>query len=180
MVNFLGLDVWRWVYILNPMASIITDYRYMLLYGLPPIKHTVFALVEAASLWWSGTGSSGPCRPGSARSCRRSCYRRYSYLSDPCPPLQTESEHHRCCQLPRRFQEVRHRPRPQPHLPGGAGEPCAPRSRPRSSSGRCATCPSTCPSGKTVGIIGNNGSGKSTALKLISGILRPTSGSRSA
>lgn len=30
--------------------------------------------------------------------------------------------------------------------------------------------------GKTVGIIGNNGSGKSTALKLISGILRPTAG----
>ena len=33
------------------------------------------------------------------------------------------------------------------------------------------------PVGKTVGIIGDNGSGKSTALKLISGILRPTSGS---
>ncbi|MGE5620767.1 MAG: ABC transporter ATP-binding protein [Sphingomonadaceae bacterium] len=32
------------------------------------------------------------------------------------------------------------------------------------------------PEGKTVGIIGDNGSGKSTALKLISGILKPTSG----
>jgi ABC-type glutathione transport system ATPase component len=33
------------------------------------------------------------------------------------------------------------------------------------------------PLGQTVGIVGDNGSGKSTALKLISGILRPTTGS---
>ncbi len=32
------------------------------------------------------------------------------------------------------------------------------------------------PVGQTVGIIGNNGSGKSTALKIISGIIKPTSG----
>jgi ABC-type polysaccharide/polyol phosphate export permease len=47
-LNFLGVDVWRWVYILNPMASLITDYRYILLYGLPPIRHTLFAVVESA------------------------------------------------------------------------------------------------------------------------------------
>jgi len=46
-MQLLGMDVWRWVYILNPMSSIITDYRYTLLYGLPPIRHTLFALVEA-------------------------------------------------------------------------------------------------------------------------------------
>lgn len=33
------------------------------------------------------------------------------------------------------------------------------------------------PQGRTVGIIGNNGSGKSTALKIMTGIIRPTSGS---
>jgi ABC-type polysaccharide/polyol phosphate transport system ATPase subunit len=33
------------------------------------------------------------------------------------------------------------------------------------------------PLGRTVGIVGDNGSGKSTALKIISGIMRPTSGS---
>ena len=43
----LGMDVWRWVYVLNPMASLITDYRYTLLYGLPPIKHSLFAFGEA-------------------------------------------------------------------------------------------------------------------------------------
>ncbi|MGE5620768.1 MAG: ABC transporter permease [Sphingomonadaceae bacterium] len=47
-ISFLGIDVWRWVYMLNPMAAIITDYRYILLYGLPPIRHTAFALAEAA------------------------------------------------------------------------------------------------------------------------------------
>ena len=46
-MQLLGLDVWRWMYILNPMASLITDYRYVLLYGLPPIKHTLFAVGEA-------------------------------------------------------------------------------------------------------------------------------------
>ncbi len=47
-ISFLGIDVWRWVYMLNPMASIITDYRYVLLYGLPPIRHSLFALGESA------------------------------------------------------------------------------------------------------------------------------------
>jgi len=47
-ISFLGIDVWRWVYMLNPMAAIITDYRYVLLYGLPPIRHTLFSLAEAA------------------------------------------------------------------------------------------------------------------------------------
>ncbi len=46
-ISFLGIDVWRWVYVLNPMASIITDYRYILLYGLPPIRHSLFAVVES-------------------------------------------------------------------------------------------------------------------------------------
>lgn len=53
-ISFLGIDVWRWVYMLNPMASLVTDYRYILLYGLPPIKHSVFAVVESAALFVVG------------------------------------------------------------------------------------------------------------------------------
>ena len=53
-ISFLGIDVWRWVYMLNPMASIITDYRYVLLYGLPPIRHTLFALAESAFVLAAG------------------------------------------------------------------------------------------------------------------------------
>jgi lipopolysaccharide transport system permease protein len=46
-IELLGIDMWRWVYILNPMASLVTDYRYILIYGLPPINHTLFAAAEA-------------------------------------------------------------------------------------------------------------------------------------
>ena len=34
----------------------------------------------------------------------------------------------------------------------------------------------TVPQGRTYGVIGRNGSGKSTALKLVAGITKPTSG----
>src|SRR4029453_309435 len=34
----------------------------------------------------------------------------------------------------------------------------------------------TVPKGRTLGVIGKNGSGKSTALKLVAGITKPTSG----
>ena len=54
--RFLGLDIHRWVFTLNPMATLISDYRYTMLYGWLPIRHTaitvlisVFALVLG---WW--------------------------------------------------------------------------------------------------------------------------------
>jgi len=54
--SLLGLDIWRWVYILNPMATIVTDYRYLVLYNIPPIRMTLITAVEAVTLlalgWW--------------------------------------------------------------------------------------------------------------------------------
>ena len=44
------------------------------------------------------------------------------------------------------------------------------------TSGRCATCRSTCAQGEVVGIIGRNGAGKSTLLKILSRITEPTTG----
>ena len=37
-------DVWRLVYTLNPMATLVTDYRYILLYEYPVIRHTLVSL----------------------------------------------------------------------------------------------------------------------------------------
>jgi homopolymeric O-antigen transport system permease protein len=43
--QFLGIDVWRFVYTLNPMATLVTDYRYILLYQYPVIRHTLVPAV---------------------------------------------------------------------------------------------------------------------------------------
>ena len=43
------------------------------------------------------------------------------------------------------------------------------------SSGRCRTCPSRS-GGRSLGIIGRNGAGKSTALKILSRVMKPTKG----
>jgi ABC-type polysaccharide/polyol phosphate export permease len=52
----LGVDVWRFVYTLNPMATLVTDYRYILLYEYPVIRHTLVALAWGVALlglgWW--------------------------------------------------------------------------------------------------------------------------------
>ena len=42
--QILGVDVWRLVYTLNPMATLVTDYRYILLYEYPVIRHTLVSL----------------------------------------------------------------------------------------------------------------------------------------
>ena len=41
----LGIDIWKLEYLLNPMASLVTDYRYILLYDYGIIKYTLVALV---------------------------------------------------------------------------------------------------------------------------------------
>jgi lipopolysaccharide transport system permease protein len=43
--QLLGVDVWRFVYTLNPMATLITDYRYILLFEYPVIRHTLVSFV---------------------------------------------------------------------------------------------------------------------------------------
>lgn len=48
--QFLGVDVWRLVYTLNPMATLVTDYRYTLLYQYPVIRHTLISLAIAVTL----------------------------------------------------------------------------------------------------------------------------------
>jgi lipopolysaccharide transport system permease protein len=54
--QFLGIDVWRFVYTLNPMATLVTDYRYILLYQYPVIRHTlvpaVLGLIVLGAGWY--------------------------------------------------------------------------------------------------------------------------------
>ncbi|MBM4436217.1 MAG: ABC transporter permease [Actinobacteria bacterium] len=54
--TFLGLDIHRWVFTLNPMATLVTDYRYALVWGFFPIRHTLVTAVVALALlgvgWW--------------------------------------------------------------------------------------------------------------------------------
>jgi lipopolysaccharide transport system permease protein len=48
--QLLGFDVWRVVYTLNPMATLVTDYRYILLYEYPVIRHTLISFVTGLVL----------------------------------------------------------------------------------------------------------------------------------
>ena len=52
--SFLGLDVHRWVFSLNPMATLVTDYRHVLTEGYLPIRHTAVTLVVALFLFGVG------------------------------------------------------------------------------------------------------------------------------
>ncbi len=54
--EILGLDLWRWVYMLNPMAALIQGYRYALLYGWPlwRFKHILLTAATAMVLLWIG------------------------------------------------------------------------------------------------------------------------------
>jgi lipopolysaccharide transport system permease protein len=48
--SFLGLDIHRWVFSLNPMATLVTDYRYALTEGYWPIRHTVVTIAMSGFL----------------------------------------------------------------------------------------------------------------------------------
>ncbi len=48
--SFLGLDIHRWVFSLNPMATLVTDYRYVLTEGYWPIRHTVVTIAMSGIL----------------------------------------------------------------------------------------------------------------------------------
>jgi ABC-type polysaccharide/polyol phosphate export permease len=49
-VGGFSFDVWRLVYTLNPMATLVTDYRYVLLYDYPVIRHTLVSLATGLVL----------------------------------------------------------------------------------------------------------------------------------
>jgi len=55
-VTFLGLDVHRWVFMLNPMATLTTDYRFAIMFGSFPIRHTIATIIVAVVAlgfgWW--------------------------------------------------------------------------------------------------------------------------------
>ena len=55
-VTFLGLDAHRWVFTLNPMATLVTDYRYAVMWGFLPIRHTMITMAVAVVAigfgWW--------------------------------------------------------------------------------------------------------------------------------
>jgi ABC-type polysaccharide/polyol phosphate export permease len=50
----LGIDVWRLIYTFNPMATLITDYRYIMLYEYPVIRHTLVSFVTGVVLLVAG------------------------------------------------------------------------------------------------------------------------------
>ena len=54
--TFMGLDVHRWVFTMNPMATLVTDYRYAFMWGYWPIRHTFVTIAIAVALlaagWW--------------------------------------------------------------------------------------------------------------------------------
>ena len=61
--QILGVDVWRLEYTLNPMATLVTDYRYILLYHYPVIRHTLIALTTAVVLLVAGWAFFRRCAP---------------------------------------------------------------------------------------------------------------------
>jgi ABC-type polysaccharide/polyol phosphate export permease len=61
-----SFDVWRLVYTLNPMATLVTDYRYILLYEYPVIRHTLVSLVTGVALLVVGWVVFRRCAPAFA------------------------------------------------------------------------------------------------------------------
>jgi len=66
--NVLGFsfDVWRLVYTLNPMATLVTDYRYILLYEYPVIRHTLISFATGVALLAMGWAVFRRCAPAFA------------------------------------------------------------------------------------------------------------------
>ena len=65
-VGGFSFDVWRLVYTLNPMATLVTDYRYVLLYDYPVIRHTLISLATGLVLLAVGWFVFRRCAPSFA------------------------------------------------------------------------------------------------------------------
>ena len=148
---------------LNPFTHLAVSYQEILFFD-GPFGHWRWLLALAGAVArccsWPATSCSTGCATRSRRKCDgpRDRSRRTSRRS-------TGASAHR-----RQFATLK-----SALLAGTVAARPAAR---RDVRGACATCRSQVPKGSTFGVIGRNGSGKSTVLKLVAGITKPTEGTR--
>ena len=154
--TFLGLDIHRWVFTLNPMATLVTDYRYALMWGFfrSGTRSSPLRSRPLCSPLPGGCSGALPC--ASPRSCRWSR-----------PPSESAA-----CARSSSFA-TRRRGLSRAGFLALLGRASIEHEEFWALDGVDVEIAP----GETLGIIGPNGSGKSTMLKLLAGTIAPTDGS---